>query len=320
MKTSLVAEMILSSLLNTRSKGLFSKIRYKSLSKARTILAQNEERLIRYELDGTDLLLPLSHQLPIFRNHYPGYSTNIGRIASCVTQKYPSATIIDVGANVGDTAAIIRAKSEAAILCIEGDAYFFKVLQSNVMNSGMRDVQAYFAFVGTESGELEGGLHHEHGTATYSTSVGHSTSQIPLSQILDNFVAFKHSKLLKIDTDGFDCQILAAELQWLSVARPVAFIEYDPYLTSAQGYDASQIFSKMTSVGYRVVVFWENTGDYLLIAELSDVALLDDIHRYCSRSSGRRYLDIAFVHEEDADLAWRIRESEREYSVQPASR
>ena len=313
MKESPFAQAVLNSLVKTRSKGLIGKLKYRSLSKARAMLAHNEERLVRYRLDGTELLLPLSHELPLFRSSHPQYSSNIGRIALSVARKYPSATIIDIGANVGDTAAIIRASSRAPILCIEGDAYFFNLLQINIARSGMRDVEPCFAFVGAEQCEIRGGLRHESGTASYSSNASQSTAQIPLSEILVTFPNFKQSKLLKIDTDGFDCQILAAELDWISRARPVVFIEYDPFLTQVQEYDSSRIFSEVASVGYKLAVFWENTGQYLLTAELADRALIEDIHLRYSQGAGRSYVDIAFIHEDDLELGWNIRETERDH-------
>ena len=311
MKESPLAQAILSSLVKTRSRGLIGKLKYSSLSKTRALLARNEERLVRYRLDGTELLLPLSHQLPLYRSNYPLYSSNIGRIASCVAAKYSEFKIIDIGANVGDTAAIIRANCDAPILCIEGDAYFFKLLQNNIERAGMRDIETCFAFVGNEQREISGGLRHTAGTAVYSSDAMQSTSQIPLSAILEEFPVFQKSKLLKIDTDGFDCQILARELEWLSKTRPVAFIEYDPHMTKMQGYDSARVISDMASVGYKLAVFWENTGEYLLTAALDNSALMEDVHLYYSGRSGGRYVDIAFIHEEDLELGWEIRKAER---------
>ena len=312
MKRSALAEAVLNSLVKTRSRGLISKLKYGTLARVRVILAKDEHRLVRYCVDGTDLLLPLSHQLPIYRSNHPLYSLNIGRIASCVVQKYPSTSIIDIGANVGDTAATIRANCKAPILCVEGDPYFFKLLQANVASSGMNDIEACFAFVGTERIERQGGLRHENGTASYSPNTPQSTHQIPLSEILTKLPNFRRSKLLKIDTDGYDCQILAAELNWISEARPIAFIEYDPYLTRIQGYDSRRIFSEMASVGYELALFWENTGEYLLSAELDDRALIEDIHLRYSQGAMRKYVDIAFIHQEDRDIGSQIRQAERD--------
>ncbi len=64
---------------------------------------------IRYTLDGTDLLLPLSHDLPMHRARYPRYSANLGDVAAAVAAARPEATMVDIGANIGDSVAIAAA-------------------------------------------------------------------------------------------------------------------------------------------------------------------------------------------------------------------
>ena len=53
----------------------------------------------------------------------------LGRIASSVYAKYPEMVSVDVGANIGDTAAIIRSACPAPIVCVEGDELLGHVLE-----------------------------------------------------------------------------------------------------------------------------------------------------------------------------------------------
>jgi len=47
--------------------------------------------------------------------------------------KYPSGTIVDIGANIGDTAAIISTHARPnKLILIEGSDYFFDILVRNV--------------------------------------------------------------------------------------------------------------------------------------------------------------------------------------------
>ena len=79
------------------------------------------------------LALPLSHDLPIHRARHPDYSLNLGRIAAALDEVRGGAPIVDIGANVGDSVAIIRdCVPDAPILCIEGDAQFLPYLRHNV--------------------------------------------------------------------------------------------------------------------------------------------------------------------------------------------
>ena len=80
-----------------------------------------------------NLLMPLSHELPIHRACYPDYSLNLGRVAAALEEFRAGAPIVDIGANIGDSVAIVRdAVPDAAILCIEGDVEFLPYLQHNV--------------------------------------------------------------------------------------------------------------------------------------------------------------------------------------------
>jgi FkbM family methyltransferase len=281
------------------------------LAKARAALAKKRARLVRYRLDGTELLVPLAHDMPVYRRSYPDYSSNIGRVASYIAAKYRELSIIDIGANVGDTAAIIRARCQAPLLSIEGDEFYFQLLQHNIDRSHLSGVQSCHAFVGTSRTEMRGELKRQAGSASFVASAAQSVTAVCLTEILNRYP-------LKIDTDGFDCQILNAELEWLAEAKPVAFIEYDPYLTGKQGYDAQRVFLDLQSIGYTLGIFWDNTGDYLLTAELANASLLEDLHVYYSGRSGEKYADIAFVHQEDNDLGLEIRKAEVAHFLQRA--
>jgi FkbM family methyltransferase len=313
MKPSAIAEFVLKSLMNHSHGGVSNRLWYAAFSKVRSVLARKRTRFVRYDLDGTELLVPLGHDMPLYRRSHIDYSNNIGRLASYVAAKYDKLTVVDIGANVGDTAAIIRARCQAPILCIEGDEFYFELLQNNIDRSQMRDVQRCHAFVGTSDIDMRGGLQRQAGTASFVANSSQSVTPLRLSEILCHYPIFESAKLLKIDTDGFDCQILNSELEWLARAKPVTFIEYDPYFNERQGYDARRVFRDLQGIGYRLCVVWDNTGEYLLTAELANASLLEDLHVYYSGRYGSKYADIAFVHEEDFDLGLEIRQSEVSY-------
>ena len=84
--------------------------------------------LVTFEIDGYLLYLPLSHRLPQHRLATPGYSSNLGRLAQIVQSKYPDLTLVDVGANVGDSVAIVRRRIHCPILCVEGEERFASIL------------------------------------------------------------------------------------------------------------------------------------------------------------------------------------------------
>jgi FkbM family methyltransferase len=316
MKPSRLAELIMSRMVrdsNGRSPG---GIQRRIFGLARRLLAPRGG-LIRYKLGGGEILLPLGHDLPLIRSAFPQYSTNIGRLCNYVSKKYPDLHLIDVGANVGDTIAIIRELSQCPILCVEGDEYYFNLLSENVKRGRFPSVEPVRAFVATYTGEIKGQLVSVAGTAHFVEGKADAMQAVRLSRLLDDFPAFQSPKILKIDTDGFDCSILRSELEWLSERKPVIFFEYDPFFFRDQSYDGSRIFEDLSTAGYTFAIIYDNFGDYLTSVDLKrDAEILADLQSYYKGRNGELYADVVLFHNEDRDLAGEIRTKEALWSLQ----
>ena len=283
---------------------------------ARRIIARGGTRHLRYKLGGSEILVPLSHDLPVIRSVFPQYSTNIARLCSYLTEKYPDLHLVDIGANIGDTVAIIREQSRCPILCIEADEYYFSLLTENLGRANLQSVETVRAFVATYTGELKGQLSCSAGTAHFVNDHANALSTIRLSHLLKNFPRFHAPKILKIDTDGFDCSILRSELEWLSENRPMVFFEYDPFFFQSQPYDGAGIFEDLSTAGYTFAILYDNVGDYLTSVDLQrDKEILRDLQNYYVGRGGKHYLDVAAFHFEDRRIAEQIGIKEGEWSL-----
>lgn len=299
------------------SPKLLSKIATKIFGKCRRLLVHFGDPLIRYDLDGSHIELPLSHELPIHRKSFPSYSSNVARIALHVVEKYKNLTFLDIGANVGDTVAILRGQAHFPILCIEGDHSFLPLLKSNIEKAACRDVFIEPSFVGVSTRQISAKIQSLGGTShlVEDTHAKQSVELRTLEDILKSHPKFAQSKMLKIDTDGLDCAILSSELNFLSKVKPVVFFEYAPFYFQKQKNheDGFSVFSGLRDAGYKTALIYENNGDYLLSVELSNQSLLEDVHQFYSGRGSSRYCDIAVFHEEDSDLAKKIRRTEIDY-------
>jgi FkbM family methyltransferase len=314
LEPSRLAEFLSRAIVDDRRTSLAGKVKSRLFTVARRYAARNNRRFVRYRLDGTELLIPLSHDLPIYRKAFPEYSENIGRVASYVCQKYPECRLIDIGANVGDTVAIVRSRCRCPILAIEGDDYYFRILEHNARQGHFADVTLCRAFVAASQGELSGNLISKDGSARFVENAAGSVASVRLSCLLEQHPEFSDSKLLKLDTDGLDCQIIESEIEWLARVKPVIFFEYDPHLCQANGYDARRVFCVLRGIGYQTAVFWDNTGYYLVTLELQrDGAAIEDIHSYFATFHGLRYVDVALFNSEDAGLAKALRSGELDH-------
>jgi len=116
--------------------------------------------------------------------------------------------------------------------------------------------------------------------------------------------------LLKIDTDGFDCQIILSSLPLLAEMRPVLFFEYDPNLFRDKQPDGFVVFERLREIGYGHFLFYDNEGDYLALTKADDTRLLRDLDGYFRGRQSEFYADVCAVQAVDLDLAERIREWE----------
>lgn len=265
---------------------------------------------VRYFLDNSEIQIPLSHQLPLIRCTYPNYATNIGKVAKVVKAKYPGLCMLDIGANVGDTVAIVRAFAFFPILCIDGDSRFFALLRSNTRAWEAIDIVK--VLIGDSSTAFAGSIRAAGGTAhlCQDDRSNESHEMKTISELLDIFPAYASAKLIKLDTDGFDTRILKSQYELLGDLKPVLFFEYDPYFFEQMNDDGFLIFEGLRNVGYEIALVFENTGEFVMLVELRNEKLLEDLHQYYSHRYGTKYCDICVFHADDVELAWMIRSEE----------
>jgi FkbM family methyltransferase len=277
-------------------------------SRLRRLLVAYADPLVRFRIGRFEVLLPLAHRLPLYRRAHPLYDTAIGRLAALVHEKYPLASVVDIGANVGDTAAVIRSESPAPLLCIEGEERFFALLEQNVRGLG-RAVHLEKALVGAGASTMTGSLQSRDGTARVVSDGFRHVTFFPLEQILDRKPDLLPLGLVKIDTDGFDCPIVESNLGLWEKFGPVLFFEYDPAFYA--GWNPLPMWNGLARAGYEQALVFENTGEYTLAVDLRDRLALEDLHaRYTGWSHGR-YADVAAFPSRDADLAAYFRVGEQ---------
>lgn len=195
-------------------------------------------------IHGFTLNVPDNHWLTQTRSHLPDYSENIGRLAGAVESKYPGRGFIDVGADVGETAAIVRAYSRLPILCMEGSEFYYELLRENV-----RRLPADL--------EVEGVAR--------------------LDATLARHPRFQTSKVLKIDEDELDECLLESTLEWVAAARPVLFWRRRDTVAVRRSLT---IFDRLLAVGYRTALVFDNTGEYMQTISLDASQQLAEIADY----------------------------------------
>jgi FkbM family methyltransferase len=247
----------------------------------------------------------------------PGANSQLGRLSACVAQKYPSLSVLDIGANVGDTIAIIKTAIELPVIGVEGDDFAFEFLKRNTM--ALKNVTLIKTFLG-EKIESKKVSMEKSGWNTTLIPNDDNGETIHL-KTLDEVLAEEHLqnrtlKLLKIDCEGFDTIIIRGSAKLIREKKPVIYFEYNRTNMDTIGEDGLSTLLTLGAVGYRNVIFFDNKGRYLMSAPIDQENVIADLHRYAQAdNSCIAYYDICLFHEDDSDLAQQFIESEN--SLQP---
>jgi FkbM family methyltransferase len=278
----------------------------RALRKAMLALGRDPE--VTAMVAGRRLALPLSHALPTYLRAFPDYSMNVGRLASAV-----GGPVIDIGANVGDTAAIIRKFSTTPILCVEGHPKFLSYLRRNV--EGDPDIEIAAAFVGQATGKDSRVAKEMNGTMSLTSSATSTVDVRRLADILVDHPRFGDVRMLKSDTDGYEATILLSLVDFLAKKKPVLFFEYDPASLEPVSGDPQRLLKELGSIGYNRSVVYDNKGALLLTTEPGESRVLLDLDGYIRQSNRRFYVDIALFHNDDHPLfeSFRTQEMSRFY-------
>lgn len=309
-RTAMIAQMIYDTLVKKRPNGIRSKLIIKLASAARSAVLKAGDPLIDYTVGNTPIKMPLSHNLGVYYRNDPLYSVSLASIARIVQAKYPKLTFIDVGANIGDTIPLLRSQAQFPILAIEGDPTFFSTLQLN--SAKFTDITNVKCFLG-DADPREGELSFVSGSGTGRFEKGGaagagSSKIVRLDELLKNHPAFYSSKMIKIDTDGFDAKVIRGALSWLKDTKPVAFFEYAPHYWEKQGEDCISTFQLLKDAGYSKLIVFRASGEYLCSARLEDQAFIEELKAMHKRHFF--YSDICAFSEEDLDLFEKVRSHE----------
>lgn len=262
------------------------------------------ERRVERTVQGVRLSLPWSHMLPDYARVSPQYGQNLVELAAGLGRRVDGPLpVLDIGANVGDSALQIAARTDARVLCVEADAHWVDYLRRNLGDDPRFTIETVLITPDDVSLAAPTAVRH-HGT-THFVADGSATGQATatVSQVRDRHPDFAGLRLVKSDTDGFDTVLVPAVLSAWGAARPVVFFEYDPGLTRDAGNDPGEIWGRLASLGYRDLAIWDNAGDPLGRLDVARAAEEARALEPRPLQYGYHFWDVAARHEDDAAAA-----------------
>lgn len=251
------------------------------------------QRVVRRRVQGVLLELPWSHLLPDYAAVAPAYGQNLVALARGLGG--PLA-VLDVGANVGDSALqVLAAVPDARVLCVEGDPHWATFLRRNTAGLDAITVSESLLAVSdsTPAAPVRRG-----GTTRFERGSG-SLPALTVDALRAAHPAFDVVRLVKSDTDGHDTTLVPAIARAWASSRPVLLFEYDPGLTRAAGYDPVQVWTALSSLGYSQLGIWDNVGAPFGRLATSDAAYACRLLEPPPLKRGYHYWDVAAVHKDD---------------------
>ena len=173
--------------------------------------------------------------------------------------------VLDVGANIGaHTLHLAKLVGPAGrVLAFEPTGFAFRKLQRNIeLNPSLAGrITAYNCFLAAKDGNPlpesiysswplvpEAELHAKHlGRAMPTRNASTRSIDSVLAEAGDPSV-----QLVKLDVDGFECEILRGAAKLLSVQKPAFVMELAPYVLEERGASLAELLALLTSNGYRI--------------------------------------------------------------------
>jgi FkbM family methyltransferase len=265
-------------------------------------------RVVR-EVHGVRLAMPRLHRLPDFVEEFPGYGLNLIDVARVIdaTEDQPWS-MVDVGANIGDSALQVRNVTACDVLCVEGDPYWLPFLRENT--AGDARISIADVLVTAEASEGLAPVRALGTTRLEATKSGQGLAAISVADLAVTFPPASPVRLIKSDTDGYDARLVPALLDAWSDSVPSVFFEYDPALTAKAGEPAPlRVWRELLDRGYDDYFVWDNFGVLLghfdprsIDAQLDTLVRDVEAHRY-------HYWDVLAVHRSDDGVSRALHEA-----------
>jgi FkbM family methyltransferase len=269
-------------------------------------------RSINYH--GITMELPANHILLSVLKHQPRRHESVRLSAAHIFRKHPAATFVDIGANVGDTAVVVRSVSNCPMILVEPSDVYLPYLKRNAarLGPGVKVVHGFFITRDDLNARFD--LVHSAGTARPERASLHSDGapNYDLDKLTNQPV-----KLIKIDTDGYDRPLIQGYKD--DFGRRGMNVLFELEVRSGDDVRAwTNCLADLLRRDYAGLLIWDDPGHFMCSVRVVDLAdqLMGWLLSHSSSDSGRRprriyNFDVLAVTQEDEDVLRAIEEDYR---------
>jgi FkbM family methyltransferase len=268
----------------------------RSLAKVRSLILKVGDPPVTMAVGSHKLVMPLSHRVPTLLAEHPFYDQVIVRLVKALKKKKAPILAIDVGANIGDTAALLLDAGADQIVCVEADPLFFRFLLRNWGDNP--NVQCKNVML-ADSADQKLTTVHCSGTAYLLPKPDSAHTSRTLDSVIFDSPP-DYVDLLKIDTDGFDFRVLRGSEHILSRFKPAIFFEFSPEHYEKIGrVIPTECFSYLATLGYRQLAVYDSAGILMFSIPADNLAFWKQISHYAIVTGA--YYDVLAFHESNAN-------------------
>ena len=271
------------------------------LSRAYWVLRRFSDPIVRVKVRDHYLYVNASHALPQYTAHFPYYDTALPRLCAFLKRKRGYLTLIDVGANVGDSVSSVASKVSGTFLCIEPDTKYINLLKMNVED--IDNVTVEPVLVSDVEEELPVDFVRTRGTSHLVRPSGENRSHsmvTTVDKLVQKHPAFSKTNIIKVDTDGYDYKVIRGCNALIREANPAIYFELSPeHLKLVAGEDPISIFGYLSERNYSQALFYDSTGFPLMNMKTTETATISMLLNYASIKGGF-YYDVLLFHDSQA--------------------
>jgi FkbM family methyltransferase len=234
------------------------------------------------------------------------YGASLTRLTSVLNNHFADFSAVDIGANQGDSVALIKTGADVPVISVEGDGTLAESYASNTAR--FKNVQLIKTFLSDQDVEMD---------CTY-TKVGHNLTIVPskksngstltkffsIDYLYQNKVLNDSCKLLKIDTEGFDLKIIRGGDKFITSVKPAILFEFNRENLEVVETEPFSIFPWLLNHNYNTILFYESDGRFMFSSTLSDQKFMKQLFDYVDGKNAKiYYMDIIAFHADDDKAA-----------------